>query len=79
MLVLSRKIGESIRIGDDVIVTVLDVKGEQIRLGIEAPKLVKVHRQEVYVEIQESNRQAAVPKVDRSKLNSLLKGFSSSK
>ncbi|ARU60429.1 carbon storage regulator [Tumebacillus avium] len=75
MLVLSRKVGESIRIGDDVIVTVVEVKGDQIRLGIEAPKQVKVHRQEVYAEIQELNRQAAIQKTERSQLNSLLKAL----
>ncbi|TCP57839.1 carbon storage regulator CsrA [Tumebacillus sp. BK434] len=78
MLVLSRKAGESIRIGDDVTVTVLEVKGDQIRLGIEAPKQIKVHRQEVYAEILELNRQAAVQKTNRTQLNSLLKGLSKS-
>lgn len=79
MLVLSRKAGESIRIGDDVVVTVLEVKGDQIRLGIEAPKQVKVHRQEVYLEIQESNRQAAMQKSDRTQLSSLLQSLQKKK
>jgi carbon storage regulator len=79
MLVLSRKIGESIRIGDDIVVTVLEVKGDQVRVGIEAPKHIKVHRQEVYAEIQEQNRQSALQKADRSQLSKLLKGLPTSK
>ncbi|ASS73936.1 carbon storage regulator [Tumebacillus algifaecis] len=79
MLVLSRKAGESIRIGDEVTVTVLEVKGDQIRLGIEAPKHVKVHRQEVYAEIMDLNRQAAMAKADRTQLSSLLKSLSKQK
>ena len=59
MLVLSRRLGESITIGDDVIVTVLEVRGDVVRLGIEAPRSVRVHRQEVYRELQEANRAAA--------------------
>jgi len=53
MLSLSRKKGESIVVGDDVRVTVLDVKGNQVRVGISAPKDVPVHRLEVYTKIQE--------------------------
>ncbi len=64
MLVLSRRLGENIRIGDDIKVIVLDVKGGQVKLGIEAPVSVQVHRQEIYQRIQEANRQAAaVPTV----------------
>jgi carbon storage regulator len=47
MLVLSRKVGESIVIGDDVVVTILEIRGDLIRVGIDAPKRVKVHRSEV--------------------------------
>lgn len=53
MLILTRRIGESLKIGDDIKVTVLDSKGKQIRLGIEAPRDVEVHREEVYRRIQE--------------------------
>jgi carbon storage regulator len=64
MLVLSRRLGENIRIGDDIKVIVLDVKGGQVKLGVEAPLCVTVHRQEIYQRIQEANRQAAsVPAV----------------
>jgi carbon storage regulator len=59
MLVLSRRLGENIRIGDDIKVVVLDVKGGQVKLGIEAPAAVQVHRQEIYQRIQEANRVAA--------------------
>lgn len=52
MLVLSRKINESIIIQDDIVVTVIEIRGDKIRLGIEAPKNVTVHRQEVYDAIQ---------------------------
>jgi len=59
MLVLSRKLGENIRVGDDIKVTVLEVRGGQVKLGIDAPTEVQVHRQEVYLRIQEANRRAA--------------------
>jgi carbon storage regulator len=59
MLVLSRKLGENIRVGDDIKVFVLEVRGGQVKLGIEAPSVVQVHRQEVYLRIQEANRRAA--------------------
>ncbi len=59
MLVLARRINESIIIGDDIEVVVVDMKGDQIKLGIRAPRSVSVHRAEVYKEIQEQNRQAA--------------------
>ena len=59
MLVLSRRCGEGVTIGPDIRVVVLGVKGGQVRLGIEAPPAVAVHREEVYVRIQEENRLAA--------------------
>ena len=64
MLVLTRRAGESIVIGDDVRVVVLDVRGDTIRLGIEAPRSVQVHRAEVYVEVQAANAAAAAPDGD---------------
>lgn len=59
MLVLTRKLGENIRIGDSVKITVLEVRSGQVKLGIEAPPEVKVHREEIYARIQEENRRAA--------------------
>lgn len=61
MLVLSRRPGESIMIGPDVVVTVLEVRGDVIRLGIKAPRDVDVHREEVFLEVQQANRSAASP------------------
>jgi carbon storage regulator len=58
VLVLTRRAGESIVIGDDVRVVVLDVRGETVRLGIEAPRSVQVHRAEVYAEVQAANAAA---------------------
>ncbi len=59
MLILTRKLGESITIGDDIKVSILGVRGRQVRLGIDAPTTVVVHREEIYVKIQAENRQAA--------------------
>lgn len=59
MLVLSRRANQSIVIGPDIIVRVLDIRGDQVRIGVEAPRSVTVHREEVAAEILESNRQAA--------------------
>lgn len=59
MLVLTRKLGENIRIGDNVKITVLEVRSGQVKLGIEAPPDVKVHREEIYARIQEERRQQA--------------------
>lgn len=59
MLALTRKSNETIMIGDDISITILDIKGDQVRIGIEAPKSVPIYRQELYVQIQESNKEAA--------------------
>jgi carbon storage regulator len=59
VLVLSRRAGESVNIGDDVVVTVLEVRGDVVRIGVAAPRSVRVHREEVYRELQEANRAAA--------------------
>jgi carbon storage regulator len=61
VLVLTRRPGESIMIGDEVVVTVLDVRGDVVRVGIKAPRTVQVHREEVYLELQKANRDAASP------------------
>jgi carbon storage regulator len=58
MLVLTRKLGESIAIDDHIKVVVVQIKGKQVRLGIQAPKETKIHREEVYASIQEQNRES---------------------
>jgi carbon storage regulator len=64
MLVLSRRLGESVVIGDDVVVTVLEIRGDVVRLGIDAPRHVQVRRQELLAEVEKSNRAAASPDAD---------------
>jgi len=59
MLVLTRRANQSIIIGDDVVVTVLEVRGDQVRIGITAPRNVTVHREEVYRALHEANEDAA--------------------
>lgn len=59
MLVLTRKLGESIAIDDDIKIVVVSIKGRQVRLGIEAPRDTKIHREEVYLAIQEQNKAAS--------------------
>jgi len=60
VLVLTRKIGERIVIGDDVVVTIVNVQGDNIRLAIDAPKTIKIYRGEIYDSIVRENKQAAV-------------------
>ena len=59
MLALSRRKDESIIINDDIEITIIEIKGEQVKLGITAPKSVPIYRKEVYIQIQEANREAA--------------------
>ncbi|MDR1216806.1 MAG: carbon storage regulator CsrA [Treponema sp.] len=58
MLILSRRINEKIVIGDDITITIIDVKNDQVRLGVDAPRHVKVFRQEVFTEIESENKAA---------------------
>jgi len=59
MLILTRKLGDNIRIGDKIRITILEIKGGQVKLGIDAPPQVSVHREEIYERIQEENRRAS--------------------
>ena len=61
MLVLSRRAGESVVIGDEITVTILEVRGDVVRVGIDAPRSVKVHRAELLTELAASNQEAASP------------------
>ena len=74
MLILTRKQGESITIGDDIKVTVLGVFGRQVRLGVDAPIKVVVHREEVYLKIKEENKKARSIRTDIAGLARLIKG-----
>ena len=73
MLVLSRQVDETIMIGDDIEVTVVDIRGDKVRLGITAPKEIAVHRKEVYEAIKRENREAAQVKLKPEDLGNLNK------
>jgi carbon storage regulator len=68
MLVLTRRANQSIVIGHDIVVTVLEIRGDQVRLGIRAPREVSVHREEVFAELQSENRLAAQASGDDTRL-----------
>ncbi len=72
MLALSRKKNEAIIINDDIEITVIEIKGDQVKLGISAPKAVPIYRKEVYAQILDSNKEA-VKSVDVKSLNQLFK------
>jgi carbon storage regulator len=74
MLVLSRKKDQSIVIGDHIEIKILAVEGDQVRIGIVAPRSVQVHRKEVYEQIQEENRRATQKKPDWSAFKQMLPG-----
>lgn len=75
MLVLARKLNESIMIGDDIEIIVIDIKGDQVKLGIKAPKKVTVHRQEIYREIEQENITALSSEFNPAKLRELSDFF----
>ena len=60
LLILTRKVGEAVAIGDDIQISIVEIKGTQVKLGIQAPKNIEVHREEIYQKIQEENRRAAL-------------------
>ena len=73
MLALSRKPGESVIIGNDIEITILEVKGEQVKVGIKAPQSVAIYRKELFEQIQESNREAS--KISEDAMKNLNKIF----
>jgi carbon storage regulator len=73
MLILTRKLGEKINIGDDITVTLLEIKGAQVKLGIDAPKRIGIHRNEIYERIREENLSSSnISDADLSKAADLL-------
>lgn len=72
MLVLSRKIGEKIVIGNDVFITVLEVRGDNVKLGVDAPKHISIHREEIYQEIINANQQARFGSLPSQQLDATL-------
>ena len=73
MLILSRKLNEKIKIGEDITLTVIELRGDQVKIGVEAPKHVKVFRQEVFNAIQSENKAAAVSSENLAALSGILK------
>ena len=65
MLILTRRVGESLMIGDEISVTVLGIRGNQVRIGVNAPKDVSVHREEIYERIQQEKSGGSQPEVDK--------------
>lgn len=74
MLILSRKVDEKIKIGDNITLTIIDIHGDQVKIGVEAPKNVKVFRQEVFNAIQKENKEAAAGSITIDALTKLLGG-----
>jgi carbon storage regulator len=79
MLVLARRLNESIMIGDEIEVVIIDIRGDQVKLGIKAPKKVMVHRKEIYQEIQQENIAAVTSKMDPNQLRNLSDFFKKDK
>jgi carbon storage regulator len=73
MLVLTRKLGESIAIDDHIKIVVVQIKGKQVRLGIQAPKETKIHREEVYAAIQDQNKEAVKAPIAMAQVSKILK------
>lgn len=74
MLSLARKINQSIMIGSDIEITLLEIKGDQVKIGINAPKSVPIYRKEIYMQIQDENKKASEGEIDVEVLNKLFSG-----
>ena len=74
MLALARKINQSIMIGSDIEITLLEIKGDQVKIGINAPKSVPIYRKEIYMQIQDENKKASEGVIDVEVLNKLFSG-----
>ena len=74
MLALARKTNQSIMIGNDIEITLLEIKGDQVKIGINAPKSVPIYRKEIYVQIQDENKKASEGEIDVEVLNKLFSG-----
>ena len=74
MLALARKINQSIMIGSDIEITLLEIKGDQVQIGINAPKAVPIYRKEIYMQIQDENKKASEGEIDVEVLNKLFSG-----
>jgi carbon storage regulator len=61
VLILTRRVGENVIVGDDIVISVLEVRGDAVRIGVQAPRSVSVHREEVWLELQKANQTAASP------------------
>ena len=79
MLILARHTDESIMIGDDIEISIVEVKGDQVKLGVKAPRRIKVFRKEVYEAIQEENKAAAASTPDLEGLGNIFKTSSETK
>lgn len=73
MLALTRKIGESIIISNEIEISILDIKGDQVKLGINAPKSIPVYRKEIYIQIQDANKEAVESDASVDALRKLFK------
>jgi carbon storage regulator len=80
VLILTRRVGENVIVGDDIVISVIEVRGDAVRIGIRAPRSLSVHREEVWLELQRANAQAAASTSDEaigsvvSGLNDLISG-----
>ena len=74
MLALARKINQPIMIGSDIEITLLEIKGDQVKIGINAPKSVPIYRKEIYMQIQDENKKASEGEIDVEVLNKLFSG-----